>query len=34
MGVVLDLPNLAGVLLMLVTVALFAAMIWAGSHQH
>jgi hypothetical protein len=31
---VLDLPNIAAGVLVLLTVALFAAMIWAGNHQH
>jgi hypothetical protein len=31
---VFDLPDVLAVALMLVTVAVFAAMIWAGNHQH
>jgi hypothetical protein len=31
---VIDLPNVFAVVLVLLTVALFAAMIWAGNHQH
>ena len=30
----IDLPNLFAGVLVLLTVALFAAMIWAGNHQH
>jgi hypothetical protein len=31
---VIDLPDVFAGLLMLLTVALFAAMIWAGNHRH
>jgi hypothetical protein len=31
---VIDLPNIFAVALVILTVALFAAMIWAGNHQH
>jgi hypothetical protein len=31
---VIDFPNIVAVGLMLVTIAVFAMMIWAGSHQH
>jgi hypothetical protein len=31
---VIDLPNIFAVALMLLTVAVFAAMIWAGNHTH
>jgi hypothetical protein len=31
---VIDLPDVFAVALMLLTVALFGAMIWAGNHQH
>jgi hypothetical protein len=31
---VIDLPNLLVVAVMVLTVAVFAAMIWAGNHQH
>jgi hypothetical protein len=31
---VIDLPDIFAVALTLLTVALFAAMIWAGNHQH
>jgi hypothetical protein len=31
---VIDLPNIFAVAVMVLTVALFAAMIWAGNHQH
>jgi hypothetical protein len=31
---VFDLPDVLAVALMLLTVAVFAAMIWAGNHQH
>jgi hypothetical protein len=30
----IDLPSLFAGVLVLLTVALFAAMIWAGNHQH
>ena len=31
---VIDLPDIVAAALLLLTVALFAAMIWAGNHQH
>jgi hypothetical protein len=31
---VIDLPNLLAVAVMALTIAVFAAMIWAGNHQH
>jgi hypothetical protein len=31
---VIDLPDTVAVLLMLATFAVFAALIWAGNHQH
>jgi hypothetical protein len=31
---VIDLPDIFAVGLVLLTAALFAAMIWAGNHQH
>jgi hypothetical protein len=31
---VIDLPNFFAVALMLLAVAIFAAMIWAGNHTH
>jgi hypothetical protein len=31
---VIDVPDILAVALMLLTIALFGAMIWAGSHQH
>jgi hypothetical protein len=31
---VIELPDIFAVVLMLLAVALFAAMIWAGNHQH
>jgi len=31
---VIELPSLLAGALVLLTVALFAAMIWAGNHQH
>lgn len=31
---VIDLPDIFAAALLLLTVALFAAMIWAGNHQH
>jgi hypothetical protein len=31
---VIDLPNIFAIALTLLTVALFAAMIWAGNHTH
>ena len=31
---VIELPDIFAVALVLLTVALFAAMIWAGNHQH
>jgi hypothetical protein len=31
---VIDLPNIVAVGLMLLAIAVFAVMIWAGSHQH
>jgi hypothetical protein len=31
---VIDVPNIAAVGLMMVVIAVFAVMIWAGSHQH
>ena len=34
MAHVIDLPHIFAVAVMLLTVALFAAMIWAGNHQH
>jgi hypothetical protein len=33
-GRVIDLPDVFAVALMLLTVALFAVMIWAGNHTH
>jgi hypothetical protein len=30
----IDVPNLFAGIVVLLTVALFAAMIWAGNHQH
>jgi len=30
----LELPDIAAAVLMILTVAVFAAMIWAGSHSH
>ena len=33
-GPMLELPDIAAALLMILTVAVFAAMIWAGSHSH
>ena len=30
----IDAPHIVSVLVVLLTVALFAAMIWAGNHQH
>ena len=33
-GIVIELPDILAGALMLLTVALFAAMIWAGNHQH
>ena len=30
----IDLPHVFAVALMVLTIALFAAMIWAGNHQH
>jgi hypothetical protein len=33
-GSVIELPDIFAVALMLLTVVLFAAMIWAGNHQH
>jgi hypothetical protein len=32
--VVIDFPNIIAVGLMLMVIAVFAVMIWAGSHQH
>ena len=34
MARVIDLPDIVAAALLLLTVALFAAMIWAGNHQH
>ena len=34
MARVIDLPDILAAALTLLTVALFAAMIWAGNHQH
>jgi hypothetical protein len=31
---VIDAPHIFAVVVLLLTVALFAAMIWAGNHQH
>jgi hypothetical protein len=31
---VIDLPHVFAVALMILTIALFAAMIWAGNHEH
>jgi hypothetical protein len=33
-GEVIDSPDIFAAVLMLVAVAVFAAMIWAGRHQH
>ena len=33
-GSVIDAPHIFAVVVLLLTVALFAAMIWAGNHQH
>ena len=30
----IDLPDILAAALLLLTVALFSAMIWAGNHQH
>jgi hypothetical protein len=34
MGRVIELPDIFAAALMILTVALFAAMIWAGNHSH